>query len=118
MSTKQKVWFNKATAVLWIILGVMAFFLGWKDAVWFVVVASVYANVKADWSTAEAADDRALKAQLAELKEMLSNGNYCRYSGDCGSTVLPGGGSAERSSSSMESGSGGTIFSDTCGSSE
>lgn len=70
-STTRKIFFNKTTAVIWIIAGILAFIFGWQDAVWFVVVASVYANVKADWSTAEAADDRELKAKLDKIIELL-----------------------------------------------
>ena len=89
--TRRKIYFNKTTAILWVILGVVSFFVGWKDAVWFVVAASVYANVKADWSTAEAADDRELKELLRQLLEAVENGNHHRDSCDRCSGVLRSG---------------------------
>lgn len=67
--TRRKVYFNKTTATIWIIAGILAFPLGWIHAIWFVVIASVYANVKADWSTAEAADNRDLKEQLDRIEK-------------------------------------------------
>ncbi len=69
LKIKHKVWFNKTTAILWVLAGLAAFRFGWQDAVWFVVVASVYANVKADWSTAEAADTRDLMARFKHIEQ-------------------------------------------------
>jgi len=61
------VWFNRATAVLWIIGGIAAFPLGWSTSVALVWVASVWANVKSDWATAEAADDSEILKAISEL---------------------------------------------------
>lgn len=68
LSTRQKVLFNKTTAIIWVLL-ILPSYLWWKDAVFFVIVCSIYANVKADWSTAEAADDRELKKLLNDIKD-------------------------------------------------
>lgn len=67
LTTKQKVLFNKATAIIWLLL-ILPAYLWWKDTVFFVIVCSIYANVKADWSTAEASDDRQLKEMLQSIR--------------------------------------------------
>lgn len=72
MKIKHKVWFNKTSAVLWILAGLAAFKFGWQNAVWFLLIVSVYANVKADWSTAEAADNRELMETLKRIEEKLN----------------------------------------------
>lgn len=71
MKTRHKVRFNKTSAILWICIGIAAFIFNWQNAVWFLLIVSVYANVKADWSTAEAADDLELKAKLDRIIELL-----------------------------------------------
>lgn len=77
---RKRVWFNKASAVLWALAGIAAFPLGWAYSVAFVTIASIYANVKTDWGTAEAADDRPimaelkkLRAEVRELRELIEN---------------------------------------------
>lgn len=52
---QKAVRFHQASAILWVVAGGLAFVFGWHDAVWAVWIASVYANAKTDWSTAEAA---------------------------------------------------------------
>lgn len=68
---KWRVWFNRASALGWVVAGVAAFPLGWAYSVAFVTIASIYANVKTDWGTAEAADQREVLKLLKEIKQML-----------------------------------------------
>jgi hypothetical protein len=68
---KRKVWFNRVCAVIWMLLLIPAY-LWWRDSVFFVIAASVYANVKSDWSASEAADDRLVLEAISDLrKEVL-----------------------------------------------
>lgn len=105
--TRRKVYFNKTTAVVWVIAGILAFVLGIEESVALVWIASVYANAKTDWSTAEAADDRELKALLAELLEAVQDGNSRHDSCDCRSGLFPGGDGTDPDTS--ESGSTGFV---------
>lgn len=66
-----RVWFNRLSAVGWAVAGVAAFPLGWAYSVAFVTIASIYANVKTDWGTAESARAADLEAELKEIKAML-----------------------------------------------
>lgn len=43
----------------------------WRQSVAFVIAASVYANIKADWANSEAADNRDVLARL----ERIESGN-------------------------------------------
>lgn len=71
-------WFNRACAVGWAVAGILAFPLGWAYSVAFVTVASIYANVKTDWGTAEAADNSEVLEALAELrKEVRAHACHC-----------------------------------------
>lgn len=65
------VWFNRACAIGWVVAGVASFPLGWAYSVAFVTIASIYANVKTDWGTAEAADDTEVLKELRELKQLI-----------------------------------------------
>lgn len=67
---RRIVWFHRASAVLWAVLTVPAL-LWWKTSILFVIAASIYANVKSDWSAAEAADDSAVLARLDQLDEKI-----------------------------------------------
>ena len=77
-----RVYANRVTAVGWAIFGVLAFWpLRWQDSVALVWLASVYANVKTDWSISEAANDsvviseiRALRAELRKAVRQLREG--------------------------------------------
>jgi hypothetical protein len=69
---KRRVLFNKASAVFWLLLGIASFPLGWSSNVVMVWIASVYANVKTDWGTAEAADDTVLIKRLDELQYQVN----------------------------------------------
>lgn len=65
---RRKVLLNKLSAAGWAVLGAVSFAFGWQNSVALVWLASVYANVKTDWGTAEAADDRAVIERLARLE--------------------------------------------------
>jgi hypothetical protein len=66
------VWLNRTTAVGWMIAGLISFPLGWAYSVAFVTIASIYANVKTDWGTAEAADNSEVLEEIQELKTMIA----------------------------------------------
>lgn len=74
---KLKVWMNKGSAVGWAIAGVLSFPLGWAYTVAFVTIASIYANVKTDWGTAEAADDRQVLDAIGELRQVVIDQRHC-----------------------------------------
>jgi len=65
-----RVWFHRISAIIWILLIIPAY-LYWRDAVFFVIVASIYANVKSDWAASEAADDRKILARLDDIEKLL-----------------------------------------------
>lgn len=62
-----KILFHKGSALAWAAFGALSFYMGWQNNVALVWMASVYANVKSDWTAAEAADDRAVVAEMARL---------------------------------------------------
>lgn len=62
---RKRVLFHRVCAVIWILLLIPAY-LWWRDAIFFVIAASIYANVKSDWAASEAADDSAVMAKLDE----------------------------------------------------
>lgn len=64
---RRRILFHRVSAIVWILLLIPAL-LWWRESLWFVIVASVYANVKSDWGAAEAADDRDLAHQLRALE--------------------------------------------------
>ncbi len=66
-----KIWFHRARAILWGIVGVLSFPLGWANSVVLVWIASLYANVSTDWGNAEAADDRAVLERLDRIEQKL-----------------------------------------------
>lgn len=59
-----------AIALFWSLSAVPAW-LWWRDSVLFVIAASIFANVYAAVSALEAADDSAVREDLAEVKAML-----------------------------------------------
>lgn len=75
MTVKRRrvVWFHRASAVVWLLLAAPAL-LWWPDSVAFVIIASVYANIKSDWGAAEAADDSEVLAELHRLHRMIAAG--------------------------------------------
>lgn len=66
------VWFHRSCAVVWALLVIPALIL-WPDSVAFVIIASIYANVKSDWGAAEAADDSRVLDKLAELQQAIAD---------------------------------------------
>lgn len=64
------VWFHRGCAVVWALLLIPAL-LFWPDSVAFVIIASVYANVKSDWGAAEAADDHRVLARIDRIEQLL-----------------------------------------------
>ncbi len=67
-----KVWFHRSRAILWAILGLVSFPLGWANSVALVWAASVYANVAGDLGVAEAADDRQILERLDRIETLLA----------------------------------------------
>lgn len=69
MSVNRSVWFNRISAVLWAIGGVVVLMLGYGNSVIAVWLASVYANSKTDWSIAAAENDEKVLRAIADLRE-------------------------------------------------
>lgn len=67
-----RVWFARARAAAWIIIGIVSFPLGWSDSVVLVWIASVYANVESGFATSEAADDSAVLERLDRIEAKLN----------------------------------------------
>ena len=63
----RRILFHRVSAIVWALLLIPAL-LWWRESLWFVIVASIYANVKSDWGAAEAADDRDLARQMRALE--------------------------------------------------
>lgn len=63
------VWFHRSRAIVWAIVGVLSFPLGWANSVVLVWIASLYANVATDWGNGEAADNRELVQLLTEVRD-------------------------------------------------
>lgn len=68
----------RVRAIIWAVVGIVSFPLGWANSVVLVWIASVYANVASEVAAGEAADDeavltevRALRKQVAELRSTL-----------------------------------------------
>lgn len=57
---------------MWLVLTVPAL-LWWPNSVAFVIIASIYANVKSDWGAAEAADDRDVIERLERIERLMTN---------------------------------------------
>lgn len=72
MKMKQKVWFGRIRAIIWLIVGAVSFVLGWQSSVALVWIASFYANAESGFATGEAADDRLVVSKLAEMREELA----------------------------------------------
>lgn len=60
-----------AIALFWTASAVPAW-LWWRDSVLFVIAASIFANVYAAVSALEAADDSAVREDLAQVKAQLA----------------------------------------------
>lgn len=63
-------WFHRISAIVWTVAIVPAY-LWWRNSVMFVIVASIYANVKSDWGAAEAADNREVVERLERIEKLL-----------------------------------------------
>jgi hypothetical protein len=70
VSVSRRVRFHRISAYIWMALLIPAY-LWWRESVFFVIAASIYANVKSDFAASEAADDSKVLAAIAELKELL-----------------------------------------------
>lgn len=60
--------FDWARVIWWLILTVIAYFIGWLDKVAFVSVLSILALVESAWAARQAS---ALNAKLDEIKQLL-----------------------------------------------
>jgi hypothetical protein len=67
------IWFHRSRAVVWVIVGVISFPLGWANSVVLVWIASVYANISGDIGAAAAADDRAVIERLDRVDLRLAH---------------------------------------------
>lgn len=63
MALRKRVIVHRSCAVVWTALLLPAL-LWWRESVMFVIIASVYANIKSDWSASEAADNSQVLARL------------------------------------------------------
>jgi hypothetical protein len=68
---RTKVWFGRGRALVWLLLGLASFPLGWSDSVVLVWIASVYANIESSIASSEAADDREIRDRLDRIEELL-----------------------------------------------
>jgi hypothetical protein len=71
---QARVWFHRISAIVWLALTPAAL-IWWPNSVAFVIIASIYANVKSDWGAAEAADNRELREQLDRIEQQLQQRN-------------------------------------------
>lgn len=72
MKIRHKVWFGRARAAAWLLVGAAAQLVGLTDSVALVWWASVYANVESGFATAEGADDRQVLAELRALRTEIA----------------------------------------------
>ncbi len=62
------VWFHRARAIGWAVVGVASFVFGFANSVTVVWIASLYANIVSDWTAAEAADNREIIEAIRRLE--------------------------------------------------
>lgn len=67
-----RVWFHRVCAIVWVFLLIPGY-LWWRNAIFFVIAASIYANVKSDWAASEAADDTDVLTAIANLDKRIDN---------------------------------------------
>jgi predicted membrane-bound spermidine synthase len=67
LAMMKAVIFHRVSAVLWT-LALIPALIFWKESIVFVIIASVYANVKSDWGAAEAADDHVVLDEIVALR--------------------------------------------------
>lgn len=70
MSHQRRVWTHRAIAAMWVLLAVPAV-LWWKTSILFVILVSLWANMAASLSAAEAADDREILRRLDRVEKLL-----------------------------------------------
>jgi hypothetical protein len=61
-------WVHRSRAIAWVVIGVVAFLVGWHEAIWLLWIASVYANVESAWTTGEAVDHRDITCRLDRIE--------------------------------------------------
>lgn len=66
-----RVWIHRSRAIAWVIIGALSFPLGYASSVTLVWIASLYANIASDWSSAEAADNREVLKILHRIEKRL-----------------------------------------------
>lgn len=67
---RRKVWVHRGLAAFWVALALPAV-IWWSESVLFVILASLYANAAASWSSGEAADDRSVCDRLDRVEHRL-----------------------------------------------
>lgn len=67
---RRRVWIFRSLAGAWALLAIPAV-IWLADSVLFVILVSLYANAAASWTSAEAADDRALADRLTRIEARL-----------------------------------------------
>lgn len=68
---RGRVWFHRARAACWVIVGILSFVFGWYDSITLVWIASLYVNVVSDLGAAEAADDREILQRLDRIERAI-----------------------------------------------
>lgn len=89
---RKRVLFHRVCALIWVLLLIPAY-LWWRDAIFFVIAASIYANVKSDWAASEAADDSAVLGAIEDLAERLERLEAASSSSCVMSAATPSAGS-------------------------
>lgn len=67
-----RVRFARLRALLWVVIGIVSFPLGWANSVVLVWIASVYANVESSIAAGEAADDEAVLTEVRALRQQVT----------------------------------------------
>lgn len=70
----KPVWFNRASGLAWVVLGIAAIPLGWANSVLLVWLASAYANAKTDWGAADASKADKILEAISELRKEVRSG--------------------------------------------
>lgn len=73
MTDTAKVWFHRARAATWAVIGALSFTFGFANSVTLVWIASLYANVVSDWTAGEAADNREVIDLITKLENTIHN---------------------------------------------
>lgn len=70
-ATSLKVWIHRGLAALWVLLAIPGT-IWWATSIYFVIVASIYANVASELATAEASNDREVLERLDRIEALLT----------------------------------------------